>query len=299
MTMLKLKKEARRAICGLLISAMLCSDAGLTGYAAEQKISEETVGEATDQAGEVQREEPKTEDSQLEEPSAEEPSTGDSRTEEDLPGEGKTEGSSSEEGRQEDTSSEETPKDEEAEGDSDFGKEDDKTGAEEDEPVEGDTVPGENTDAEDAENQRDASEGESVSENDADHVEENIPILLTVGEDAVASGEYKENGSNTAWVIDADGKLTVEGTGEFADGGGYKRAPWYERRELVTSAEIKLTGTRNASYMFYGCSNLASVDVSGFNTSQITNMNSMFYGCDSLEKLDLSGFDTSRVKDMG
>ncbi len=297
--MLKLKKEARRAICGLLISAMLCSDAGLTGYAAEQKISEETVGEATDQAGEVQREEPKTEDSQLEEPSAEEPSTGDSRTEEDLPGEGKTEGSSSEEGRQEDTSSEETPKDEEAEGDSDFGKEDDKTGAEEDEPVEGDTVPGENTDAEDAENQRDASEGESVSENDADHVEENIPILLTVGEDAVASGEYKENGSNTAWVIDADGKLTVEGTGEFADGGGYKRAPWYERRELVTSAEIKLTGTRNASYMFYGCSNLASVDVSGFNTSQITNMNSMFYGCDSLEKLDLSGFDTSRVKDMG
>ena len=297
--MLKLKKEARRAICGLLISAMLCSDAGLTGYAAEQKISEETVGEATDQAGEVQREEPRTEDSQLEEPSAEEPSTGDSRTEEDLPGEGKTEGSSSEEGRQEDTSSEETPKDEEAEGDSDFGKEDDKTGAEEDEPVEGDTVPGENTDAEDAENQRDASEGESVSENDADHVEENIPILLTVGEDAVASGEYKENGSNTAWVIDADGKLTVEGTGEFADGGGYKRAPWYERRELVTSAEIRLTGTRNASYMFYGCSNLASVDVSGFNTSQITNMNSMFYGCDSLEKLDLSGFDTSRVKDMG
>ncbi len=297
--MLKLKKEARRAICALLISAMLCSDAGLTGYAAEQKISEETVGEATDQAGEVQREEPRTEDSRLEEPSAEEGSTGDSRTEEDLPGEGETEGSSSEEGRQEDTSSEETPKDEEAEGDSDFGKEDDKTGAEEDEPVEGDTVPGENTDAEDAENQRDASEGESVSENDADHVEENIPILLTVGEDAVASGEYKENGSNTAWVIDADGKLTVEGTGEFADGGGYKRAPWYERRELVTSAEIKLTGTRNASYMFYGCSNLASVDVSGFNTSQITNMNSMFYGCDSLEKLDLSGFDTSRVKDMG
>ncbi len=296
--MLKLKKEARRAICGLLISAMLCSDAGLTGYAAEQKISEETVGEATDQAGEVQREEPKTEDSQLEEPSAEEPSTGDSRTEEDLPGEGKTEGSSSEEGRQEDTSSEETPKDEEAEGDSDFGKEDDKTGAEEDEPVEGDTVPGENTDAEDAENQRDASEGESVSENDADHVEENIPILLTVGEDAVASGEYKENGSNTAWVIDADGKLTVEGTGEFADGGGYKRAPWYEQRELITSVEIKLTGTRNASYMFYGCSNLASVDVSGFDTSQITNMNGMFCNCDSLRKLDLSGFDTSSVASM-
>lgn len=101
--MLKLKKEARRAICALLISAMLCSDAGLTGYAAEQKISEETVGEATDQAGEVQREEPRTEDSQLEEPSAEEGSTGDSRTEEDLPGEGETEGSSSEEGRQEDT----------------------------------------------------------------------------------------------------------------------------------------------------------------------------------------------------
>ena len=53
------------------------------------------------------------------------------------------------------------------------------------------------------------------------------------------------------------------------------------------------------SMMFLGCSSLVSLDLSGFDTSQVTDMGWMFCGCSSLESLDLSGFDTSQVTDMG
>ncbi|MDR3190580.1 MAG: BspA family leucine-rich repeat surface protein [Lactobacillaceae bacterium] len=52
------------------------------------------------------------------------------------------------------------------------------------------------------------------------------------------------------------------------------------------------------SYMFYYCTNLTEVDVSGFNTSKVTNMSVMFMYCNSLTKLDVSRFDTSKVTDM-
>ncbi|MBD5294849.1 MAG: BspA family leucine-rich repeat surface protein [Bacteroides sp.] len=38
------------------------------------------------------------------------------------------------------------------------------------------------------------------------------------------------------------------------------------------------------------------LDVSGFNTLNVTTMEYMFYGCYSLKKLDLGGFDTKNVK---
>ena len=36
--------------------------------------------------------------------------------------------------------------------------------------------------------------------------------------------------------------------------------------------------------MFYGCYSLISLDLSNFNTQNVTNMNLMFYFCDSLKK---------------
>jgi surface protein len=50
--------------------------------------------------------------------------------------------------------------------------------------------------------------------------------------------------------------------------------------------------------MFYGCSSLESLDISGFDTSLVTNMNSMFFECNSLEILDLSSFNTSLVTNL-
>ena len=50
--------------------------------------------------------------------------------------------------------------------------------------------------------------------------------------------------------------------------------------------------------MFYECSSLISLNLSNFDTSQVTGMTFMFYGCSSLNSLDLSNFDTSRVGHM-
>ena len=51
--------------------------------------------------------------------------------------------------------------------------------------------------------------------------------------------------------------------------------------------------------MFYGMSNLTTLNVSHFDTSKVTNMGLMFYGMSGLTSLDLSNFDTSKVTNMG
>jgi surface protein len=51
-------------------------------------------------------------------------------------------------------------------------------------------------------------------------------------------------------------------------------------------------------YMFSGCTNLTSLDVSKFNTNSVKRMDSMFYKCSGLTSLDLSGFVTSSSTEM-
>ena len=53
------------------------------------------------------------------------------------------------------------------------------------------------------------------------------------------------------------------------------------------------------SCMFSGCSNITEINLSNFNSSQVTTMYKMFYGCSSLTSLDLSNLDTSQVTTMG
>ena len=50
--------------------------------------------------------------------------------------------------------------------------------------------------------------------------------------------------------------------------------------------------------MFHGCKALTQLNLSNFNTSQITDMSSMFAGCEKLTELDLSNFDTHKVTNM-
>ena len=50
------------------------------------------------------------------------------------------------------------------------------------------------------------------------------------------------------------------------------------------------------SGMFSGCSNLTGADLSGLNTSQVTDMSNMFSFCNSL--IDINLGDTSNVIDM-
>ena len=54
----------------------------------------------------------------------------------------------------------------------------------------------------------------------------------------------------------------------------------------------------NMGGMFYGMSNLTTLNVSHFDTSEVTNMGGMFYGMSNLTTLNVSHFDTSKVADM-
>ena len=71
----------------------------------------------------------------------------------------------------------------------------------------------------------------------------------------------------------------------------------------TTATEIafvweKIMAPANSSELFYEMSNLKSVDLSGFDTSKVTDMYSMFYNCNALTSLDLSRFDTPNVTTM-
>ena len=50
--------------------------------------------------------------------------------------------------------------------------------------------------------------------------------------------------------------------------------------------------------MFEGCSSLKELNLSNFNTNNVTNMAIMFSSCWSLNELDISNFNTNNVIDM-
>ena len=80
-------------------------------------------------------------------------------------------------------------------------------------------------------------------------------------------------------------------------------ANWFEDcSKLTTIIGIENLKTDNVTYMggmFYGCSGLSSLDVSGFKTDNVTDMSRMFSGCSGLTSLDVSGFKTDNVTNMG
>ena len=67
-------------------------------------------------------------------------------------------------------------------------------------------------------------------------------------------------------------------------------------KEAIAVDKVSFT---NTSYMFDGCSDLTTLDLSNFDTSKVTDMGFMFRYCSHLTNLDLSSFDTSNVTIMG
>ena len=54
----------------------------------------------------------------------------------------------------------------------------------------------------------------------------------------------------------------------------------------------------NADLMFANCNLLIDIDLSNFNSDNVTNINGMFFGCSSLTQINLSNFNTNKVIDM-
>lgn len=65
----------------------------------------------------------------------------------------------------------------------------------------------------------------------------------------------------------------------------------------ISFSEGTSTSTKNMSHMFQYCYYVRELDLSMFNTSQVTNMEGMFYGC-TLDHLNLANFDISKVTDF-
>ena len=69
----------------------------------------------------------------------------------------------------------------------------------------------------------------------------------------------------------------------------------------LTSLDLSSFNTANVTdmrYMFDGCSSLIHLNVSPLNTANVTNMKGMFAECTALTSLDLSSFNTANVTDM-
>ena len=139
--------------------------------------------------------------------------------------------------------------------------------------------------------------------------------------DASVHGTPKESGTvdNSNWDLYGDGAMRVH-AGRFS---------WSKLKRLVKDKGVKylelddgcvassfsgsefgapsLTsivgflsapGVTDMGYMFYGCSALTSLGLSGLDTSKVTEMGGMFRGCSGLTSLGLSGLDTSSVTYM-
>ena len=50
--------------------------------------------------------------------------------------------------------------------------------------------------------------------------------------------------------------------------------------------------------MFSLCSSLKQLNLTNFNTNNVTNMSDMFYGCSSLKELNLNNINTNNVTHM-
>lgn len=96
------------------------------------------------------------------------------------------------------------------------------------------------------------------------------------------------------------------GLGEQADTDPANKIAWIfdsQRANIKTVTKDSSISTpidvlTSMGYMFTGCEALASLDLSGFDTSNVTNMDGVFNLCSTLVSLDLSGFDTSSVASM-
>ena len=108
-----------------------------------------------------------------------------------------------------------------------------------------------------------------------------------------AGDEISGTEGNLSWSIDSEGVLRITETGDYS-----YRPDWCNYTAKIKKAEVNITGITSTYMMFYGCSNLESIEFIQFDTSEVENMDCMFYGCNSLKYVDVTGFNTSKVKNM-
>ena len=69
--------------------------------------------------------------------------------------------------------------------------------------------------------------------------------------------------------------------------------------KILDLSNFNTSNVTTMNVMFRNCNSLTSLDLSSFNTSNVTDMSGMLYDCNSLASLNLSNLDTSNATDKG
>ena len=142
----------------------------------------------------------------------------------------------------------------------------------------------------DVENTVSSNEGTMQKGNQASEVE--------IASEGDANVVHSGVDGDLSWSIDADGHLLVEGNGDYQGDDECGNPAWYEYSDNIYTATVNVSGISSAYKMFEGCTELTSVDLSGFDSSNVEDMCRMFDECEKLTAVDVSKFDTSKVTDM-
>ena len=106
------------------------------------------------------------------------------------------------------------------------------------------------------------------------------------------------------WNIDAQGKLTITGSGEAVDKDEKAEEDeeiypkWHEASKYIKSCVVDVSNITDAERLFADLPYLEKIEFKNFDTSKITNMSYMFYRDYSLKNVDLGAFDTINVETM-
>ena len=119
-----------------------------------------------------------------------------------------------------------------------------------------------------------------------------VPVAA-VSEAAAATVEVGGTSGTCDWEIDSDGVLTISPTdgesGTLDSVSSASDVPWRSYRKTITSVEVEegVSGDYRMNYLFFGCTNLVSVDLSNLDMSGTTYAQYLFEGCSSLESISL------------
>ena len=79
---------------------------------------------------------------------------------------------------------------------------------------------------------------------------------------------------------------------------GYFTQPCRDKLMTLDLSEFDTSQVTSMYEAFYQCDKLEEIILTNVNTSNVTSMNYMFFNCSGLTSLDVSNFDTSNVTDM-
>lgn len=120
----------------------------------------------------------------------------------------------------------------------------------------------------------------------------------------VFDGSFANNTSLTStayWFYGCNNLTCITGIENLKTGNVTNMQTMFTGCSNLTSLDVSGFNTDNVRFMdgmFSGCSSLTSLNVSRFNTENVTIMDDMFSGCSSLKELDVSGFNTENVTIM-